>query len=39
MLAGIITGRSNTTIAAKANVKRAEVTIMLQHLLQKSDLI
>lgn len=38
ILAGIITGRSDA-IAAKANVTRAELTIMLQQLLQKSDLI
>ncbi|MCQ6562252.1 cadherin-like beta sandwich domain-containing protein [Paenibacillus mendelii] len=39
ILAGIITGRSDATIAAKASVTRAEVTIMLQQLLKKSDLI
>jgi len=39
ILAGIITGRSDTMIAAKASVTRAEVTIMLQQLLKKSDLI
>ncbi|MEK4508269.1 cadherin-like beta sandwich domain-containing protein [Paenibacillus sp. FSL K6-2524] len=39
ILAGIITGRSDGTIAAKVSVTRAEVTIMLQQLLKKSDLI
>lgn len=39
ILAGIITGRSDATIAAKANVTRAELTIMLQQLLQQSNLI
>ncbi|MBY9078734.1 S-layer homology domain-containing protein [Paenibacillus sp. HN-1] len=39
ILTGIITGRNDAANAAQANVTRAEVTIMLQHLLQKSDLI
>jgi hypothetical protein len=39
ILAGIITGRSDATLAAKASVTRAEVTIMIQLLLKKSDLI
>ncbi|MCM3041452.1 S-layer homology domain-containing protein [Paenibacillus motobuensis] len=39
ILAGVVTGRGDATIATKANVTRAEVTIMLQQLLKKSDLI
>lgn len=37
--AGIVTGRSDAAIAPKANVTRAEVAVMLQQLLKKSDLI
>ncbi|WP_379393210.1 hypothetical protein [Paenibacillus lentus] len=29
----------DATIAAKANIRRAEVTVMLQQLLKKSDLM
>ncbi|WNS41488.1 S-layer homology domain-containing protein [Paenibacillus sp. MMS20-IR301] len=37
--AGLITGRGNSSLAAKANVTRAEVAALIQRLLQKSDLI
>lgn len=36
---GIVAGRSNSTIAPKSNVTRAEVAAMMERLLQKSDLI
>jgi len=39
ILAGIVSGRSDSTLALKASVTRAEVTIMLQQLLKRSDLI
>lgn len=38
-MAGIVAGRSDATIAVKANITRAEVTVMLQQLLKKSDLM
>ncbi|MFD2329358.1 S-layer homology domain-containing protein [Cohnella sp. GCM10020058] len=37
--AGIITGRSSTTLAPKANISRAEVAVMIRKLLQASGLI
>ncbi|WP_090116770.1 S-layer homology domain-containing protein [Cohnella sp. OV330] len=37
--AGIVTGRSRTTLAPKANISRAEVAVIIQKLLQKSGLI
>src|SRR5690606_8267941 len=37
--AGIITGRNNQWLAPKANITRAEVAMILQRLLQKSELI
>jgi len=37
--AGLISGRSDGTLAAKANVTRAEVATLIQRLLSKSDLI
>ncbi|ANY68649.1 hypothetical protein BBD42_20865 [Paenibacillus sp. BIHB 4019] len=37
--AGIVNGRSDSTLAPKAQVTRAEVAQMIQLLLQKSDLI
>ncbi len=37
--AGIISGRSNDRLAPKAFITRAEVAMMMQRLLQKSDLI
>ena len=37
--AGIVSGRSATVLAPKAEVTRAEVSKMIQNLLQKSDLI
>lgn len=37
--AGIIAGRSETTIAPKATITRAEVAAIIQRLLQKSNLI
>ncbi|MFF2886264.1 S-layer homology domain-containing protein, partial [Paenibacillus sp. NPDC057967] len=37
--AGIIMGRSNTQLAPKAYITRAEVATVIQRLLQKSDLI
>ncbi|MGE5404777.1 MAG: InlB B-repeat-containing protein [Candidatus Saccharibacteria bacterium] len=36
---GIITGRSSNTIAPKNCISRAEVAVIVQRLLQKSDLI
>ena len=39
IIASIVTGQGHVTIAAKANVTRAEVITMLQQLLKKSDLI
>lgn len=39
IIASIVTGQGHATIAAKANVTRAEVITMLQQLLKKSDLI
>lgn len=36
--AGIVTGRSATALAPKAYITRAEVAIIVQRLLQKSDL-
>lgn len=36
---GIVAGRSNSTIAPKSSVTRAEVAAMMERLLQKSDLI
>ncbi|CAK4820393.1 unnamed protein product [Aphanomyces euteiches] len=35
----IVTGRTNSTIAPKAYISRAEVAVMVQRLLQKSGLI
>ncbi|MDG0795119.1 S-layer homology domain-containing protein [Cohnella ginsengisoli] len=37
--AGIITGRSPTTLAPKANISRAEVAVIIRKLLQQSGLI
>ncbi|WP_339167515.1 S-layer homology domain-containing protein [Paenibacillus sp. FSL R5-0341] len=37
--AGLISGRSDGQLAAKANVTRAEVATLIQRLLSKSDLI
>ncbi|MNE62128.1 Endo-1,4-beta-xylanase A precursor [compost metagenome] len=37
--AGIISGRSNASLAPKAFITRAEVAMMMQRLLQKSNLI
>ena len=37
--AGIITGRNNLWLAPKENITRAEVAMILQRLLQKSELI
>jgi hypothetical protein len=37
--AGIVTGRNGTELAPKAFVTRAEVVVMVQRLLRKSDLI
>ncbi|WP_052769837.1 S-layer homology domain-containing protein [Paenibacillus sp. IHB B 3415] len=37
--AGLITGRGDSMLEAKANVTRAEVAMLIQRLLQKSDLI
>ncbi|WP_342424506.1 S-layer homology domain-containing protein [Paenibacillus sp. FSL E2-0178] len=37
--AGLITGRGDSKLEAKANVTRAEVAVLIQRLLQKSDLI
>ncbi|WP_340021350.1 S-layer homology domain-containing protein [Paenibacillus sp. FSL K6-1096] len=37
--AGLITGRGGSKLEAKANVTRAEVAVLIQRLLQKSDLI
>jgi hypothetical protein len=36
---GIITGRSSTILAPKANISRAEVAVIIRRLLQQSDLI
>lgn len=37
--AGLISGRGDSRLEAKANVTRAEVAVLIQRLLQKSDLI
>ncbi|ANF98662.1 hypothetical protein AR543_06090 [Paenibacillus bovis] len=37
--AGLVQGRSSQMLAPKMNVTRAEVALMIQNLLQKSDLI
>ncbi|MFF2480014.1 S-layer homology domain-containing protein, partial [Paenibacillus sp. NPDC058071] len=37
--AGIISGRSSTVLAPKAYITRAEVAVIIERLLQKSDLI
>lgn len=37
--AGLITGRGGSKLEAKANVTRAEVAVLIQRLLQKSNLI
>lgn len=37
--AGVVTGRTATTIAPIANITRAEVAVIVERLLQKSDLI
>lgn len=37
--AGIVTGRNGKLIAPKDNVTRAETTVLVRRLLQKSDLI
>uniref|UniRef100_UPI000690B046 fibronectin type III domain-containing protein n=1 Tax=Paenibacillus pini TaxID=669461 RepID=UPI000690B046 len=39
VLSGIFTGRSNTELAPKAYITRAEVAMIIQRLLKKSDLI
>lgn len=36
---GVITGRSSTTVVPKDNITRAEVAVIVQRLLQKSQLI
>jgi hypothetical protein len=36
---GMVTGRTNDTIAPKDCITRAEVAVIVQRLLQKSDLI
>ncbi|MNC65761.1 Endo-1,4-beta-xylanase A precursor [compost metagenome] len=36
--AGLISGRSGNKLEAKSNVTRAEVAVLIQRLLQKSDL-
>ncbi|BBI35542.1 S-layer homology domain-containing protein [Cohnella abietis] len=36
---GIITGRSSSTLAPKANISRAEVAVIIRRLLQNSELI
>lgn len=36
---GVVSGRENNTLAPKAYVTRAEVAVMAERLLQKSDLI
>ncbi|MFB9325551.1 S-layer homology domain-containing protein, partial [Paenibacillus aurantiacus] len=36
---GVVTGRSGTTLAPKAYITRAEVAMIIQRLLQKSELI
>jgi hypothetical protein len=37
--AGVVTGRSSTVLAPRANITRAEVAAIVQNLLLKSDLI
>ncbi|SDJ91991.1 S-layer homology domain-containing protein [Paenibacillus typhae] len=37
--AGLISGRNNNKLEAKSNVTRAEVAVLIQRLLQKSELI
>lgn len=37
--AGVVSGRTKTTIAPKANITRAEVAVIVERLLKKSDLI
>jgi hypothetical protein len=37
--AGILTGRSGSQLAPKANITRAEVAVIVQRLLHKSELI
>lgn len=37
--AGVVSGRTATTIAPKANITRAEVAVIVERLLKKSDLI
>ena len=39
LLAGLVQGRSGDRLAPKATVTRAEVAVMVQRLLQKSELI
>jgi hypothetical protein len=36
---GVITGRTSTTLSPAANITRAEVAVIIQRLLQKSELI
>jgi len=36
---GVVSGRSNSTVAPKAFITRAEVAVIVQRLLQKSELI
>jgi hypothetical protein len=37
--AGVVSGRTGSTIAPKENMTRAEVAVIVQRLLQKSELI
>jgi len=37
--AGVVSGRSSTQLAPQATITRAEVAVMLERLLQKSELI
>ena len=37
--AGLVTGRSESSIAPQAQITRAEVAVIVQRLLQKSGLI
>ncbi|RKP54130.1 hypothetical protein D7Z26_12160 [Cohnella endophytica] len=39
MQAGIVSGRNGALLAPKAYMTRAEVPVIIQRLLQKSDLI
>ncbi len=39
VLTGVVSGRSDTALSPKANITRAEVAVIVQRLLKKSDLI